>query len=76
MEYKHYVFWSKYCPQKKVGVNKLRVYFIVFVRLLLGVTFAVKFLERNEANVIKSYRDIAHRIPAEDKSPFEEMIAD
>ena len=76
MEYKHYVFWSKYCPRKKVGVNKLRVYFIVFVRLLLGVTFAVRFLERNEANVIKSYRDIAHRIPAEDKSPFEEMIAD
>lgn len=76
MEYKHYKFWSKYCPEKKIGLSRLRVYFIVFVRLLLGVTFAVKFLERNEANVVKKYREIAHRVPAEDKSPFEEMIAD
>ena len=76
MEYKHYEFWSKYCPEKKVGVSRLRVYFIVLVRWLLGVTFAVKFLERSETNVIKNYQNMAHRIPAEDRLPFEEMIAD
>lgn len=76
MEYRHYVFWSKYCTGRKAGASKLKVYLIVLVRFLLGVTFAVKFLERNEANTIKKYRGFQRLIPSRDKKQFSEMIAD
>ncbi len=76
MEYRHYVFWSKYSPGRKAGVSKFKVYLIVLIRFLLGVTFAVKFLERNETKTIKKYRGVEHRIPSRDKKRFKEMIAD
>ena len=76
MEYRHYVFWSKYCPERKVGASTLKVNLIVFLRFLLGVTFAVKYLERTEAKVIKKYRAMSHRIPSKDMRAFRQMIAD
>ena len=76
MEYKHYVFWSKYCPERKVGASTLKVNLIVFLRFMLGVTFAVKYLERGEAKVIKKYKGMANRIPSKDMRDFREMIAD
>jgi VIT1/CCC1 family predicted Fe2+/Mn2+ transporter len=76
MEYNHYVFWKKYCPNRKVGQSRLKVSLIVFLRWLLGVTFAVKYLERTETNVIKRYRGLSRRIPAKDKGAFNQMIAD
>ncbi len=76
MEYRHYVFWSKYCPGREATVSRFKVYLIVLIRFLLGVTFAVKFLERNEVNTIKKYRSVAHLIPSKDKKRFNEMITD
>jgi VIT1/CCC1 family predicted Fe2+/Mn2+ transporter len=76
MEYNHYRFWSKYCPGKKVGAGKFKVNLIVFLRFLLGVTFAVKYLERGEAKVIKKYRSMSRRIPSKDMPAFRQMIAD
>lgn len=76
MEHRHYEFWSKYVPEKKVGVSKFKVYLIILVRFLLGVTFAVKFLERNESMVVKEYQAMASRIPTEDKKTFEQMVGD
>ncbi len=76
MEYKHYVFWIKYCPERKVGASTLKVNLIVFLRFFLGVTFAVKYLERGEAKVIKKYKGLAYRIPSKDIRTFREMIAD
>jgi VIT1/CCC1 family predicted Fe2+/Mn2+ transporter len=76
MEHNHYVFWIKYCPDRRVSPNRIKVSFIVFLRWLLGVTFAVKYLERTETKVIRKYRDLAHWIPARDKRAFNQMIAD
>lgn len=76
MEYRHYVFWSKYCLGTKPGVSRLKVYGIVLIRFLLGVTFAVKFLERNETKTIQKYRDVENLIPSKDKKHFKEMIAE
>jgi VIT1/CCC1 family predicted Fe2+/Mn2+ transporter len=76
MEYKHYRFWIKYCPGRKVSVSQLKVYFIIFVRLVLGVTFAVRYLERNEMNTIKKYREVTDQIPLRDRTQFKEMVAD
>lgn len=76
MEYRHYVFWKKYCPGRKPEISGFTVYLISLIRYVLGVTFAVRYLERNEAKTIKKYRDVAHMIPAKDKKPFNQMIAD
>jgi VIT1/CCC1 family predicted Fe2+/Mn2+ transporter len=76
MEYHHYVFWSKYCPDRQVSPSRLKVSLIVFLRFVLGVTFAVKYLERTETKVIKKYKGLSHRIPSRDKRAFNEMIAD
>jgi VIT1/CCC1 family predicted Fe2+/Mn2+ transporter len=76
MEYNHYRFWSKYCPGKRVGASTVKVNLIVFLRFLLGVTFAVKYLERGEARVIKKYKGLSRRIPSKDMHAFRQMIAD
>jgi VIT1/CCC1 family predicted Fe2+/Mn2+ transporter len=76
MEYRHYVFWSKYSPERKATISKLKVYLIVLIRFMLGVTFAVRYLERNEASTIRKYRGVAHLIPSKDKKQFNQMIAD
>lgn len=76
MEYRHYVFWSKYCPGRKATISRAKVYLIILVRFILGVTFAVRYLERNEANTIRKYREVAHLIPSRGKKQFKQMIAD
>jgi VIT1/CCC1 family predicted Fe2+/Mn2+ transporter len=76
MEYGHYRFWSKYCPERKVTVSNAKVYLIILIRLLLGVTFAVKFLERNEMGTIKKYKEVARQIPQRDRAEFRKMVAD
>lgn len=76
MEYGHYIFWKKYCPGRKPEISAFTVYLITLIRYILGVTFAVRYLERNEARTIKKYRDVAHMIPGKDKKPFNQMIAD
>jgi VIT1/CCC1 family predicted Fe2+/Mn2+ transporter len=76
MEHGHYRFWGRYCPEKKVAVSNLKVHFIILIRLLLGVTFAVKFLERNEKSTIKKYKAVARQIPQRDRPQFNRMVAD
>jgi VIT1/CCC1 family predicted Fe2+/Mn2+ transporter len=76
MEYGHYKFWSRYCPERTPKVSQLKVYFIILVRMLLGVTFAVKYLERNEMATINKYKQVAALIPQRDKAQFKRMVAD
>ena len=76
MEYGHYRFWSKYCSDREIKVSNLKVYSIIFIRLVLGVTFAVKLLERNEKSTIKKYKEVARKIPQRDHAQFKKIIAD
>jgi VIT1/CCC1 family predicted Fe2+/Mn2+ transporter len=76
MELGHYEFWKKFCPGRKIEVSDFTVRWIVFLRRLFGITFAVKYLERNEAKTVKSYRSYTTSIPAEDKTRFDQMVAD
>lgn len=76
MEYKHYEFWKKFCPDREISVSKAKLYLMMLVRLLLGVTFAFKLLERTETNIIEQYKSVAHLVPAEDQAMLQEIIAD
>src|SRR5437867_3498083 len=62
----HYEFWKKYAPNTRPSVNRLKVYFVQFLRVLLGLTFTMKFLERHEDDVIRRYKQVEQSIPAED----------
>lgn len=75
-EYKHYEFWKKYAPEEEPKVDKVKLYWVLFLRRVLGLTFASRFLDRHESSVVKEYRALASLIPEADKTAFEEMVAD
>jgi vacuolar iron transporter family protein len=47
MEYRHYEFWMKYVPppkNKNIKASAIRVYLTILLRIILGTTFASKYL--------------------------------
>lgn len=75
-EHRHYEFWARYVPNFKTTVSTWRVRFVFFLRVVFGITFAVRYLERHEASVIRFYKSVAGLVPEADKSPFDEMLRD
>jgi len=75
-EHKHYEFWRKYAPESESNFSSLRINFVLLLRLLFGITFAVRYLDRHEADVIRRYRSVEHLIPSEDRPGFSEMLRD
>jgi VIT1/CCC1 family predicted Fe2+/Mn2+ transporter len=75
-EHKHYEFWRKYAPGAEAKVGRIKLYWVLFLRRVLGLTFASRFLDRHEASVVKEYRGLASLIPEEDMEAFNEMVAD
>jgi vacuolar iron transporter family protein len=75
---KHYNFWKKYCEDKtsEIKVSRLIVSYVLFIRFVLGTSFAIKYLEKKERDTIKRYDSISHLIPSEDLPAFNEMVAD
>lgn len=75
-EYKHYEFWKKYVPDEEPRLARLKLYWVLFLRRVMGLTFASRYLDRHETNVIKEYRPLAPLIPEADRAAFDEMVAD
>jgi len=75
-EFKHYQFWKKYSPDTKVSVSTWTVYLTLFLRLIFGTTFAIKYLEKHESAVIKRYKSVKSSIPEADQREFDEMVRD
>ena len=62
-EVRHYEFWKEYSGQE-VAPSRLRVAWFSLLARLLGITFCVNLLERDEANIATEYRNIIDVIPA------------
>ena len=77
-EKKHYSFWIRYTDDKSevMRPDKLLIALVMFLRFFLGMTFAIKYLEKHEEKVIKRYKSIAELIPQSDRALFEDMVAD
>lgn len=75
-EQKHYGFWKKYAQDEKPKLDHLKLYWVLFLRRVLGLTFASRYLDRHENSVVNEYQTIAGLIPAEDRAAFDEMVAD
>lgn len=61
-ELKHYEFWKKQTDQD-VRPSNLKVWFIYLLARILGITFAVKLMERGEKSAQITYEEIADTIP-------------
>ena len=72
----HYEFWKKYVPDEEPKLAKLKLYWVLFLRRFLGLTFATRYLDRHEANVAEEYRGLAQLIPESDRAEFDAMVAD
>ena len=62
-EVRHYEFWKEYSGQE-VAPSRLRVAWFSLLARLLGITFCVNLLERDEVNIATEYRNILDVIPA------------
>jgi len=75
-EHGHYEFWRKYVPDEEPRLARLKLYWILFLRRFFGLTFATRYLDRHEENVVKEYQGLAGLIPDADKEAFGAMVAD
>ncbi len=75
-ERRHYDFWRKYVPEERPRLASLKLYWVLFLRRFLGLTFATRYLDRHEANVVQEYQGLARLIPEQDRPAFDEMVAD
>lgn len=75
-ELAHYEFWRKYVPGEEPRLAKLKLYWVFFLRRFFGLTFATRYLDRHEGDVVKEYESVAHLIPDSDKTAFDQMVAD
>lgn len=75
-EKEHFQFWKDvldgYMPQSRWFFLR----FVLMLRYVFGLTFAIKFLERHEAQVIEAYRRIRPQFDGEIGQRLERMIAD
>ncbi len=75
-EHKHYEFWKKYVPDEEPRVATAKVYWVLLLRRIFGLTFASRYLDRHEAKVVEEYKSLANLIPGADRQAFDEMVAD
>lgn len=76
-EHSHYEFWKKFSPITSLPkVSPLKVYGIRLIEMILGATFAIKFLQRHEKSTVERYRSIKSCIPEADRPSFERMLKD
>lgn len=75
-ERKHYEFWRKYVPGEQPKLDRVKLYWVLFLRRVLGLTFASRYLDRHETSVVKEYQAIAELVPEADREAFDEMVAD
>lgn len=76
MERRHLEFWQKFVPGVQAKVNTGLIRRALFFKRIFGLTFAIRYLERHEADSLKRYRAVADLVPPEDKAAFDGVLAD
>lgn len=71
-ELRHYNEWMEY-TQTEVQPNRLLVLFYLVMARILGLTFAVKLMERNEEKAERTYAEVTKEIPEAEKILKDEM---
>jgi VIT1/CCC1 family predicted Fe2+/Mn2+ transporter len=61
-EMRHYQFWKK-VSQTEVAANNVKIFFLLLMTRLLGLTFSIKLIERGEAAGAKEYAEFESVVP-------------
>lgn len=74
----HYDFW-KTITKKEVKPSKLKIFYFTFLSKLLGLTFAIKLMEKGEESAQINYNELAKEITgaqqiADDEKNHEEEL--
>jgi len=72
----HLEFWQRYAPNTLPRISRFTVWFHLWVRIFLGLTFTLKFHERHEHSVVARYENVRSLIPPADRARFESMLSD
>lgn len=75
-ELRHYNFWLRYCNGESINPDMLKVYLVIVFRYVIGAAFVIKYLEKNEASVVKEYKSISGIIPKKHRKEFDGMLLD
>jgi VIT1/CCC1 family predicted Fe2+/Mn2+ transporter len=76
-EKEHLQFWSSLGGRYSNNfMTKVRINLIIFLRYLFGLTFAIKFMERNERRVISEYKKALEKLEGENRIKLERIIYD
>ena len=75
-ELRHYNFWLRYCNGESINPDMLKVYLVIVFRYVIGAAFVIKYLEKNEASVVKEYKSISGIIPKKHRKEFDSMLLD
>lgn len=75
-EHRHYEFWKRYVPGDEPRLATLKLYWVLFLRRFLGLTFATRYLDRHEASVVKEYQGFEQLIPEVDRMAYDAMVQD
>ncbi len=68
MEYEHYKFWISLIPGKKIqGIGPFKIFLTKILRIVFGLTFTLKLLERHEKETIKKYENVIERLQEDKK---------
>jgi V/A-type H+-transporting ATPase subunit E len=61
-------------PSYRPRFNGLKFKAIMLIRVLLGLTFVTKLLERHESEVVRRYREVLKRVEGDFRRSMEEAI--
>ena len=75
-EAEHRDFWERILGRKCRGVSRLKLYFYLFLRLVFGLTFTIKFLEKHEERVVEEYKSVLKFLGERDRVVLERIIKD
>ena len=75
-ELNHFRFWSRFAEVRPGRWVWVYAYFMAFLRLLFGITFVAKLLERGEEAAIARYRSVEHLLPEGDREALRRIIKD
>lgn len=64
-EYNDYSFWIQFSRKKKFSISAIDIVRFKLIRKVLGLTFAAKFLEGRERNMISAYSEFLNTVDDE-----------
>ncbi|MFN4178973.1 MAG: VIT1/CCC1 transporter family protein [Armatimonadota bacterium] len=76
-EFRHYEFWKSLSGRDCASeMPKWKLTLVTLSRILFGLTFTVKLLERHEEQVIEAYRQFIPKLPPDASARLSEILKD